>query len=39
MNEIVKKFLLEREKFIPEIHLRQPGFTYSAGKPLTQNKQ
>ena len=30
MNEIVKKFLLARDKFMPEMHLRQPGFTYSA---------
>ena len=30
MNEIVNKFLLARDKFMPEMHLRQPGFTYSA---------
>ena len=24
MNEIVNKFLLEGDKFMPEIHLRQP---------------
>ena len=29
MNEIVKKFLLEGDKFMPEMHLRQVGFTYS----------
>ena len=30
MNETVNKFLLARNKFIPEMHLRQPGFTYNA---------
>ena len=30
MKEIVNKFLLTGEKFMPEMHLRQPGFTYSA---------
>ena len=29
MNEILDKFLLVGDKFIPEMHLRQPGFTYS----------
>ena len=39
MNEIVNKFLLAIDKFMPEMHLRQPGFTYSAGGPLTKNKE
>ena len=30
MNEIVNKFLLAGQKFMIEMHLRQPGFTYSA---------
>ena len=30
MNEIVNKFLLAGDKFMPEMHLRQPGFSYSA---------
>ena len=30
MNEIVNKFLLAGDKFMPEMYLRQPGFTYSA---------
>ena len=38
MNEIVNKFLLVVDKFIPEMHLRQPGFTYSACGPFTKNK-
>ena len=28
MNEIINKFLLVADKFMPEMHLRQPGFTY-----------
>ena len=39
MNKIVNKFLLARDKFMPEMHLRQPGFTYSAGGPFTKNKE
>ena len=39
MNEIVNKFLLVRDKFMPEIHLKQPGFTYSACGPFTKNKE
>ena len=39
MNEIVIEFLLAGDKFIPEIHLRQPGFTYRACGPFTKNKE
>ena len=39
MNEIVNKFLLAGDKFMPEMHLRQPGFTDSACEPFTQNKE
>ena len=39
MNQIVNKFLLAGDKFMPEMHLRQPGFTYSACRPFTKNKQ
>ena len=39
MNEIVNKFLLAGNKFIPEMHLKQPGFTYSACRPFTKNKE
>ena len=39
MNEIVNKVLLARGKFIPEMHLRQPGFTYRACGPFTRNKE
>ena len=39
MNEIINKFLLVGDKFMPEIHLRQPRFTYSACGPFTKNKE
>ena len=39
MNEIVNMFLLVGDKFMPEMHLKQPGFTYSAYGPFTKNKQ
>ena len=38
MNEIVGKFLLAGDKFTPEVHLRQPGFLYSACGPFTKKK-
>ena len=39
MNNIVDKFLKIGDKFMPEMHLRQSGFTYSACGPFTKNKQ
>ena len=39
MNEIVNKFFLIGNKFMPEMHLKQPGFTYSACSPFTKNKE
>ena len=30
MNEIVNKYLLAGDKFVSEMDLKQPGFTYSA---------
>ena len=39
MNEIINKFLLVGDTFMPEMHLKQPGFTYSACGPFTKNKE
>ena len=39
MNEVVNKFLLVGDKFMPEMHLKQPGFTYSACGPFTQTEK
>ena len=39
MNDIINKFLLDGDKCMPEMHLRQPGFTYSACGPFTKNKE
>ena len=38
MNEIVNKFLLAVDKFMPGMNLKQPRFTYSASGPFTENK-
>ena len=39
MNEIVNALLLVGDKFMPEMYLRQPGFTYCACRPFTKNKE
>ena len=39
MNEIVNKYLLAGDKFMPELHLKEPGFTYSACGPFIRNKE
>ena len=39
MNEIVNKFLPAGDRFMLEMHLKQPGFTYSACGPFTKNKE
>ena len=39
MNEIVNKFLLVGDKSMPEMHLEQRGFTYSACDLFTKNKE
>ena len=39
MNEIVNKFLLTGDKFMPELHLKRPGFIFGACGPFTKNKE
>ena len=39
MYKIVNKLLLVGDKFMPEMHLNQPGFTYSACDPFNKNKE
>ena len=39
MNEIVNMFLLAGNKFMPEMHLKQLGFAYSACGPFTKTKE
>ena len=39
MKEIVTKFLLAGDKFMPKMHLKEPGFTYSACGSFTKNKE
>ena len=39
MSEIVNKFLLAGDRLMPEMHLKQPGFTYSASGPFAKKKE
>ena len=39
MKEIVNKFLLVGDKFLPEMHLKHPGLTYSGCFPFTKKKK
>ena len=39
MNDTVNKFLLTGKKFMPEMHITQPDFNYSACGPFTKNKE
>ena len=39
MNQLVNKFLLAGDKFMSEMPLSQPGFTYSGCGPFTENKE
>ena len=39
INEIINKCLHAEDKFMPEMHLKRPSFTYSACGPFTENKE
>ena len=39
MDNLINKFLLAGDKFMPELHLRQPQFTYSTCGPFTRHKE
>ena len=39
MNESLNTYLLVGDKFMPQMHLKQPGFTYSACDPFTKNRK
>ena len=39
MNQVINKFLLAGDKFMPEMHLKQPQFVYSACGPFTRHKE
>ena len=39
MNDIISTFFLSKDKFLPEMHLQQPGFTYSACRTFTKNQE
>ena len=39
MNKVINKFLLTGDKFMPELHLKQPGFIYSACGSFTKHRE
>ena len=39
MNKIIKNFLFTREKFTPELNLKQSVFTYIASGPFTKHRE
>ena len=39
MNEMVNKLLLSGDIFMPKMHLRQPGFTYSVCGPFSKKEK
>ena len=39
MSKLIKKSLLTGDKFMPELHLKEPGFTYSACGPFTKLRE
>ena len=39
MNQMINRFLLAGDRLMPEIYLKQPGFTYSTCGPFTKNKE
>ena len=39
MNKIFNNFLLTGDQFLPELHLKQPGFTYSACGSFTKHRK
>ena len=39
MNEIANKFLLAGDRYMPEMHLKQPGFTYRTCGPFPINNE
>ena len=39
MNEIVNKFSLTGEMFVPEMQLRKPSFSYSSPGSFLKNKK
>ena len=39
MNKIINNYLLTGDKFMPELHLKQPGLTYSVCGPFTKHRE
>ena len=39
MNEFINKFLFTGDKFMPELLLKQPGFSDTAWGPFTKHRE
>ena len=39
MNKISNKFLLSGDNFMPELYVKQPGFTYSVYGTITKYRE
>ena len=39
MNKIINKILMTGNKFMPELHLKQPALTYSDSGPFTKHRE
>ena len=39
MNKIIPKLLLTGDKFMSELHSKQPGFTYSTWRPFPEDRE
>ena len=39
MYKIINKFLLTAVKLMPELHLKQPGFTHNVCGPFAKNRE
>ena len=39
MNKIINTFLLARETFMPQLHLKPLEFTYSSCGPFTKDRE
>ena len=39
MNKVINKFLLTGDNIMPDLHLKQSGFTYGASGPFTKHRE
>ena len=39
MNKVINKFILTGDNIMPDLHLKQSGFTYGACGPFTKHRE